>query len=146
MLEKINNDMMQAMKNHDKFKLTTLRMLKSSIIYESRAKEKHELSDDDILAIIKTQIKAKNSSIEEYNKYNRLDLVEGLEKEIEIISKYLPKELSEEELNKIIDDVFLEINPQSAKDMGKVIKEISLRVGVRADMKKVSNIVKEKLS
>ena len=103
------------------------------------------MTDDEVLNIIKKQVKVRTASLEEYKKYNRLDLANELEKEIEILKAYLPEELSHEELNKIIDEVFDNLKPASIKDMGKVIKEVSNIVGARADMSEVSKIVKEKL-
>ena len=145
MFETIKKDLMNAMKEQDKFKLSVLRMLKSSIQAEEINK-KSELTDDEVLNVIKKQVKVRNASLEEYKTYNRLDLVESLSKEIEILKSYLPEELSIDELNKIIDEKFDEIKPTSIKDMGKVIKEVSNVVGTRADMSLVSKIIKDKLN
>ena len=84
--------------------------------------------------------------MEEYISYNRQDLAESLEKEIELLNTYLPKELSEDEINKIIDEVIKEINPDGMKGMGLVIKAVKEKCGVSADMTYVSKTVKEKLS
>lgn len=145
MIDKIKKDLVLSMKNQDKFKVSVLRMLKSAIQTETINK-KSELTDDEVLSVIKKQIKVRNASIEEYKKYNRLDLSSDLEKEVEILKTYLPEDLKEEEILKIINDVFDTINPTSIKDMGKVIKEVSSIVGTRADMSFVSNIIKDKLS
>ena len=144
MFEQIKKDLMTAMKEQDKFKLSVLRMLKSALT-EAEINKKSTLTDDEVLNIIKKQVKVRTASLEEYKKYNRLDLANELEKEIEILKAYLPEELSHEELNKIIDEVFDNLKPASIKDMGKVIKELSNIVGARADMSEVSKIVKEKL-
>ena len=145
MFEKINKDLVLSMKEQDKFKLSVLRMLKSAIKTEEINK-KDVLTDDEVLNVIKKQVKVRNASLEEYKEYNRLDLVESLEKEIEILKSYLPEELSIDELNKIINAKFIELNPTSIKDMGRVIKEVSSIVGARADMSIVSKIIKDKLS
>ena len=145
MFDKINKDLINSMKEQDKFKLSVLRMLKSSIKTEEINK-KDVLTDDEVLNVIKKQVKVRNASLEEYKEYNRLDLAENLEKEIEILKSYLPEELSIEELNKIIDEKFKEINPTSIKDMGKIMKEVSNIVGTRADMSQVSKIIKDKLN
>ena len=145
MFEKIKKDLVTSMKEQDKFKLSVLRMLKSSIQAEEINK-KSDLTDDEVLNVIKKQVKVRNASLEEYKTYNRLDLVESLSKEIEILKSYLPEELSIDELNKIIDEKFYEIKPTSIKDMGKVIKEVSNIVGTRADMSLVSKIIKDKLN
>ena len=144
MFEQIKKDLMNSMKEQDKFKLSVLRMLKSALT-EAEINKKSTLTDDEVLNIIKKQVKVRTASLEEYKKYNRLDLANELEKEIEILKTYLPEELSHEELNKIIDEVFDNLKPTSIKDMGKVIKEVSNIVGARADMSEVSKIVKEKL-
>ena len=145
MNDKVIKDMTQAMKDQDKFKLSVLRMLKSALQMEKIAK-KHDLSDDETIAVIKRQVKQRKDSIEEFTKYNKTEEVDNLNKEIEILSAYLPEELSEEELNIIIDEVFDELKPESIKEMGKVMKEVTARCGSRADMSEVSKIVKSKLS
>lgn len=145
MFEKIKKDLVSSMKEQDKFKTSVLRMLKSALQAEEINK-KDTLTDDEVLNIIKKQVKVRTASLEEYKSYNRMDLVEDLAKEIEILKSYLPEELSKEELNKIIEEQFNILNPTSIKDMGKVIKAISSIVGTRADMSEVSKIVKEKLS
>lgn len=146
MFEKVNNDLVAAMKSGDKFTLSVLRMLKSAIIYEQTNGEKHELTDDDIMSVIKKQVKTRKTSMEEYLSYDRKDSADNLQKEIDILSKYLPEELSDEELTKIIDEIITELKPDGMKGMGMVIKAVSAKCGAAADMKKVSSIVKEKLS
>lgn len=145
MNEQIKNDLVNAMKSQDKFKTSVLRMLKSAIQAEAINK-KHELSDDEVIAVIKKQVKVRTSSLEEYEKYNRADMVKDLTEEINILSTYLPEELNEDELNKIIDETISEVNATNIKQMGLVIKTVSSKVGNRADMSMVSKIVKEKLN
>lgn len=145
MFDKIKSDLIEAMKNQDKFKLDCIRMLKSAVQNETIEK-KHDLSDEEVIAVIKREVKKRNSSIEEYTKYEKFETVESLKKEIEILSIYLPEELSDEELGKVIDDVIKELNASSIKDMGLVIKTVGSKVGSQADMAKVSKIVKEKLN
>lgn len=145
MFDNIKKDLISAMKEQDKFKLSVLRMLKSALQAEEINK-KSELTDDEVLNVIKKQVKVRNASLEEYKEYGRNDLADNLEKEIEILKTYLPAELSHDELIKIIDEQFNTINPTSVKDMGKVIKAVSSVVGTRADMSEVSKIVKEKIN
>lgn len=145
MLEKIKKDLVNSMKEQDKFKTSVLRMLKSALQAEEINK-KDTLSDDEVINVIKKQVKVRNASLEEYKTYNRLDLVDNLANEIEILKSYLPEELSSEELNKIINEQFEIIKPESIKDMGKIIKAVSNIVGARADMSNVSKIVKDKLN
>ena len=145
MFDKIKKDLINSMKEQDKFKLSVLRMLKSSIQKEEINK-KSELTDDEVLNVIKREVKVRKASLEEYLEYNRNDLADNLQKEIDILKTYLPEELSHEELLEIIDEQFYIINPMCMKDMGKVIKAVSSIVGTRADMSEVSKIVKEKIS
>ena len=143
MLEQINNDMKTAMKEQNKFNLSVLRMLKSALQLESINK-KTELEDNDVIAVIKKQIKMRTDSITEYEKFNRMEEVENLKKEIEVLNAYLPESLSEEEVDKKIQEAFAKINPTSMKDMGLIMKELQSIAPV-ADMSLVSKKVKEKL-
>lgn len=145
MFEKITKDLLDAMKSKDAFKLSVLRMLKSALKNEEINK-KSPLTDDEVLTVIKKQVKTRKDSMNEYISYNRLDLAESLKGEIEILNAYLPEELSEEELNKIVDDTITELNVDSIKGMGLVIKTISCKYAARCDMGKVSALVKEKLT
>ena len=144
MNEQIANDLKNAMKNGDKFKLSVLRMLKSALQLESISK-KHELSDDEVLSVIKKQVKTRKDSIEEFKKYGKDEEVAKLEQEIEILNAYLPEEMTEEEIIKVIDEVFNELKPTSMKEMGMVMKELNTKI-TNADMSLVSKFVKERLS
>lgn len=143
--DKVISDMTAAMKEQEKFKLSVLRMLKSALQLE-KINKKHDLTDDEVLAVIKKQVKTRKDSVVEFEKYNKDEEVAKLNQEIEILSSYLPEELSLEDINKAIDEIFAELNPESIKDMGRVMKEATARIGAKADMSLVSSIVKEKLS
>ena len=143
--ETINNDALVAMKSADKFKLSVLRMLKSALQLE-KINKKHDLNDEEVIAVVKKQIKLRKDSIEEFNKYNRTESVDNLKKEIEILEQYMPEELSPAEVEKIVNDIFNEIQPAGPQDMGKIMKEATARFAGKADLKTVSNIVKEKLN
>lgn len=145
MREKILEDLKAAMKTQDKEKLSVVRMVKGAIQMEELNK-KHELSDDEVIAIISKQIKSRKEAILEFEKANRTDLVEQNQKEIEILNTYMPEQLSEEEINKVIDEAFAKINPTSERDMGKIIGFISPILKGKADMSIVSKIVKERLT
>lgn len=146
MLEEINNDLKTAMKEHDSFKLSVIRMLKSALQLEQIAK-KHELDDSEVASVIKKQVKLRKDSISEYEKYGKVDSVKDLEKEIEILSSYLPEEMSKEEIEKVVDEVIAEINPGSIKEMGKVMKRLNeVLANKNADMSLASSLVKEKLN
>ena len=144
MYNKILNDLKDAMKAQDKFKLSVLRMLKSALQLEA-INQKGELSDEEVLKVIKKQVKVRKDSAEEYTKYEKLDTVENLNKEIAILNIYLPKELTEEEINVVLDEVFAEVNPTSMKDMGLIMKKLNEKC-LNADMSLVSKLVKERLS
>lgn len=145
MKNKILEDLKLAMKAQDKEKLSVVRMVKGAIQMEELNK-KHELNDDEVIAIISKQIKSRKEAIVEFEKANRNDLVEQNQKEIEILNTYMPEQLSDDEINKIIDEAFAKINPTSERDMGKIIGSISPLLKGKADMGSVSKIVKEKLS
>lgn len=144
MKNQIDNDLKLALKSGDKFTLSVLRMLKSEIINESRKGSIHTLTDDEVLKVIKKGVKTRKDSIEEYKKYGKLDTVNELAKEVDILNKYLPQEMSEEEIIKIVNEVFEELKPSSMKDMGNLMKVISSKI-TNADMSLVSKIVKDKL-
>lgn len=144
MQEKIIKDMTQAMKEQNKFALSVLRMLKSALQLEKISKN-HDLSDEEVINVIKKQVKTRKDSIVEYEKYERQDEVTKLKQEIEVLSAYLPAELSEAEIDKALDKIFAEIKPASIKDIGKVMKEATARIGTVADMSLVSKKVKAKL-
>ena len=145
MFEKITKDLTEAMKAKDTFRTSVLRMLKSALKNEEINK-KSPLTDDEVLAIIKKQVKTRKDSMNEYASYNRMDLADSLQKEIDILNEYLPEELSDEELEKIVKETITKVKAESIKQMGMVIKTISSEYGARCDMAKVSKLVKEKFS
>ncbi len=146
--DKISKDMIEAMKNKDKDKVSTLRLLKSGIdkyLIDNKM-ERHEASDEVVIEVVSKQVKTHKESIEQFKAGNRQDLIDGLNREIELLSTYLPEQLSDEELNKVIDEVFDKVKPTSIKDMGTIMKELKPLVNGKADMKIVNTIVKEKLN
>lgn len=144
LLEQLNKDMVVCMKNKDSFSLGVIRMAKGAIQLEAINKKK-ELTDEDIVSVISKQIKMRNDSIEEFTKAGRTDLVEQNQKEIEILKKYMPEQLSLEEVNKIIEEAFNKLNPTS-KDIGLIMKEVSPKLKGKADMGQVNALIKEKLA
>jgi uncharacterized protein YqeY len=146
--ETISNDMKEAMKAHDKDSLNTIRLLKSAIdMYLVNNKmERNSCSDEIVIDIVSKQVKTHKESIEEFKKGNRQDLVDKLLKEIDLLSKYLPKQLTEEEINAEIDKVFDKVKPTSMKDMGLIMKELTPIFKGKADMKTVNEIVRSKLN
>ena len=145
LLDTINNDMKNYMKEKDSFSLGVVRMVKGAIQLESINKKK-ELTDEEIISVISKQIKMRKDSIVEFEKGNRQDLVEQNKKEIEILNKYMPEQLSMEEINKIIDEAFLLIKPTSSKEQGLIMKEITPKLKGSADMSLVSGIIKDRLN
>ena len=145
MLEKqIASDTLTAMKNSDKFKVSVLRMLKSAIQSE-KINAKNELTDENLIAIIKKQVKQRTDSILEYEKYNRPDMVATLKQEIKILEEYLPKQLSEEETKEAVKKIMSNYPDATIKDMGKIMKEASSSLGSVADMSEVSKLIRNSL-
>ena len=144
MRNQILEDLKTAMKNQDKVRLAVIRMVKGAI-QMSELNKKHELSDEEVIDVISKEIKSRKDSINEFEKGAREDLVQKTQAEIDILSEYLPKQLTEEELNEVIDKVFAEVKPESSKEMGKVMKELKPLVNGKADMGLVSKLVKEKI-
>lgn len=144
MLERLDNEIKEALKSGNKELLTTLRMLKGEVKLAS-INSKKEITDDDIITTASKQIKNLKGSIEEFKKGNRDDLIEKANKEIEILSKYLPAQLSDSEIDKLIDEAFDKVNPQSMKDMGKIMGVLMPLVKGKADMSIVNSKIKERL-
>lgn len=142
LMETITNDLKQAMKENDKFSLSVYRMLKSALQLE-QINAKHDLTDLEVVGVIKKQVKVRRDSVLEYQKYERSDLVENLEKEIELLAKYLPEELSDEKILEEVNKAIAVTEASTIKDMGRVMKLLTERIGTVADMSKVSALVKE---
>ena len=113
---------------------------------KERIDRNREINDDLLIDIVNREIKMRKDSIGEFEKGGREDLVEQYKSEIDILMNYLPEQLSVEEINKVIDEIFAELKPEGPKSMGLVMKEASSRLKGQADMKEVSNMIKEKLS
>ena len=144
MVEKLQKDMIEAMKNKDKDKLTVIRMVKAGMKQEVIDHKKEE-NDELLIDVVNKQIKMRKDSIEEFSKGGREDLVKKTEEEIAILMEYLPEQLSEEEVNKIIDEIFDEVKPEGQKDMGKIMKLCQEKLKGKTDMKEVSSLVRSKL-
>ena len=143
--DRIMNDLKEAMKNKDSFKLSVIRMVKGAIQLE-KINKKRNLNDEEVIDVISKQIKLRKDSINEFEKAGRNDLADTTKKEVEVLNEYMPEQLSSEEVNKIIDEAFAKVNPTSQKDMGLIMKEVTPKVKGKADMGEVSKIIKEKLS
>lgn len=143
--DRIMNDLKEAMKNKDSFKLGVVRMVKGAIQLE-KINKKRDLNDEEVIDVISKQIKLRKDSINEFEKAGRNDLADTTKKEVEVLNEYMPEQLSSEEVNKIIDEAFVKVNPTSQKDMGLIMKEVTPKVKGKADMGEVSRIIKEKLN
>lgn len=145
MLKRLEEDIIVAMKNQDKDKLATLRMVKGALQLE--VINKHvEKNDELLISIIVKEIKTRNESVDTFIKGNRQDLVSKTLEEIRLLKGYLPTQLSSDEVEEIIDRVFLLVKPTGVSDMGKIMKEIMPLVKGKADMNLVSRLIKSKLN
>ena len=142
--ERINNDLKEAMKNKDSFKLGVIRMVKGAMQLE-KPNPREELTDDDVIKVLSKQIKMRKEAITQFEVAGREDLVQQNKKELEILNSYMPEQLSLEELNNIIDKVFDEVKPTSVKDMGLIMKSLSPLIKGKADMSLVNQIIKGRL-
>jgi len=144
--EKILNDYKEAMKNKDTIKSSCLSFLRAEMANVAIEKRKKLLDDNEVIAVIKRQIKQHQDSIEQFKKGERLDLVDKETKELKILEAYLPPQLSPEEIKKIIEEVVLAVGAQGPKDIGRVMKEVMVKVADATDGKLVNELVKERLS
>ena len=144
MVEQLDKDMIEAMKSQDKFRLTVIRMVKGALKQE-QIDHKKEINDDLLIDVVNKQIKMRKDSITEFEKANRTDLVDQTQAEIDILHAYLPEQLSSEEVEKIINEIFESVKPEGMKDMGKVMGEAQAKLKGKADMKEVSTIIRNKL-
>ena len=142
--EKINEDMKTAMRARDSEKLGAIRLLQAAL-KQKEVDERVELTDGLVLTIIEKMLKQRRDSIEQYTAGNRPDLVAKEQFEVGVLSAYMPQQLSDAEIEKILDDVIAETGATSAKDMGKVMNALRPKVAGRADMGKLSGIVKSRL-
>ena len=145
LVERINEDMKSAMKAQDKETLSVIRMMKSAV-QMAKIELKHDLSDEEVVDVISKQIKMRKDSVLEFKNAGRDDLAEQYNREIEVLNKYMPEQLSKEEVEKIIDDAFTLINPTSNKQMGLIMKEVNPKVRGKYDMGEISKIIKDRLS
>ena len=143
--EKIFDDMKTAMKARAREKLAAIRLLQAAL-KQKEVDERVELTDDMVLTIIEKMLKQRKDSIEQFKAGNRLDLVATEEFEVGVLSAYMPQQLSDAEVTIILDGVITETGAKSAKDMGKVMNELRPKVAGRADMGKLSAMVKARLS
>lgn len=144
-VKKLDSDMITSMKEGKKLRLTVLREIKAGM-KQANIDQKKEMNDELLIEVVSKGVKTRRESIKEFEKGNRSDLIDKTKEEITILEEYLPKQLEEDELRNIIDEVFVKVNPTSMKDMGKVMGMVTPLVKGRADMSLVSSIIKSKLN
>lgn len=145
MEDKLREDLKQAQLSRDEVKVATLRLLISELTYAKVAKTADSLSDEDIISVIQKEAKKRKESIESFNKGNRADLASKEEAELAILQTYLPEQIADEELTKVIEEVITNTGAKTPADMGKVIGTVMGKVGQRVEGARVSQLVKDKL-
>ncbi|MGD8189026.1 GatB/YqeY domain-containing protein [Brevibacillus ginsengisoli] len=144
-MERLNQDMKQAMKDKAVLKLSVIRMVKAAIQNEEITKGK-ALSDDDVLTILTRELKQRRDSLQEFEKADRDDLSSKTREEIEILTAYLPEQLSVEEIRQLVREAIAQVGATSKKEMGKVMGAVIPKVKGKADGTTVQTIVNEELS
>ncbi|WP_066049810.1 GatB/YqeY domain-containing protein [Robertmurraya korlensis] len=145
LLERLNNDMKQAMKNKEKDKLSVIRMVKASLQNEA-IKTGQDLSENEELTVLSREVKQRKDSLHEFEKAGRDDLVEKLRTELSYIVEYMPTQLTEEELSDIVKAAILETGASTKAEMGKVMAVLMPKVKGKADGSLVNKLVQQHLS
>ncbi|WP_026884886.1 GatB/YqeY domain-containing protein [Clostridium akagii] len=143
--EKLQQDWKDALKSKDKIKATTISMARAAVLQIEKTKS-IKLDDEQIIEVLAKEVKLRRDSLIEFEKGKRKDLVDASNAEIEILMNYLPQQLTEDEIKKLIIDIASEIEANSMKDMGKIMAAIVPKTKGRADGSLVSTLVKEYLS
>ncbi|KRM88144.1 GatB/YqeY domain-containing protein [Lacticaseibacillus thailandensis] len=143
--DKLMEDLKTAMKAHDKVGLNVIRSLKSALT-NAKIQAGHDLSADEEIAVLSTQLKQRKESLDEFTKGNRQDLADETQQEIKIVQRYLPQPLSEQEVSDIVDAAITKTGATSAKQFGLVMKAVMPQVKGKADGAVVSRLVKAKLN
>ncbi|WP_461239564.1 GatB/YqeY domain-containing protein [Paucilactobacillus sp. N302-9] len=144
LLETLNNDMKTAMKAKDKETLSVVRMLKSAVMNE-QINLGHDLTEDEEIAVLSRELKQRKDSVAEFKKADRDDLVQSTSDEIKVVEKYLPAQLSEEEVQTIIKETVDQLGANSMADFGKVMGAVMPKLKGQADGKLVNQTVKKLL-
>jgi len=145
MIEKLEKDMIDSLKNKEKERLTVVREIKAAM-KQAQIDQKREINEELLTEVVSRAIKTRKESIKEFEKGSRQDLIDKTNFEIGVLNEYLPEQLSEEEITKIIEETFAKVQPTSQKDMGKIMGMITPLLKGKADMGEVSRKIKEKLS
>lgn len=142
--EIIFNDMNKALKNKEKLRLSTLRMIRAAM-KNAEISKKDKLTEDEIISILKNNLKKAEESLDIFIKGERPDLIDKAKKEIEIIKEYLPEQLSEEEITRIAKETIIKHNFKTLKDLGPAMREIMSQLKGKADGKLVNKIARDLL-
>lgn len=145
MKEELLKALKEAMKEKDELKKDTITMLRAAILQVEKD-EKKVLTQSEMEAIVAKQIKSRKESLKDYEKANRDDIVFKIKKEIEILTKYLPEQLTENEIKELIEEAIKKTGATTPRDMGKVMQEIRPQIAGKADGKFVSDMVKQMLA
>ena len=144
MIDQLDKDMVEALKAQEKERLAVIRENKSGM-KQAHIDQKKEMNEELLIEVVSRGIKSRKESISEFEKGNRQDLIDKTQVEIDILEKYLPEPLSQEEIEKTIDEVFAKENPTSLKEMGKIMGILTPMFKGKADMGAVSKMVKDRL-
>ena len=142
--EKLMDDLKNAMKEKDEIKKNTVQMVRAAILQIEKDKA-IEVSEEQIIEIIAKEVKKRKDAAIDFEKSGRQDLIEKNKQEIEILTTYLPKQLSKEEIETIVKDIIAKVNATSIKDMGKVMKAAKEKIGAGSDGKTINEVVKSLL-
>lgn len=142
--EKLLDDMKEAMKEKDNIRKNAIQMVRAAILQVEKDNG-ITLEDDKIMEIIAKEFKKRKDSLPDYERSGREDLISQVKKEMEVIGKYLPEQLSKEEIEEIVKEIIIKTGADSIKDMGKIMKGAKEKIGSRADGKTINEIVKKML-
>lgn len=143
--EKLLEDLKMSMKEKNEVRKNAVQMVRAAILQVEKDNG-ITLEDEKIIQIIAKEVKKRKDSLDDYIKGGREDIVKQVEEEINILSEYLPKQLSKEEIEKMVKEIIEQVGAESIKDMGKVMKEPKEKIGARADGKAINEVVKELLA
>jgi hypothetical protein len=146
LVEKIFDDYKEAMKARDSLRSSVLSFLRADMLNQATAKKKDKLDDAEVIVVIKKQIKQRQDSIEQFTSGGRLEAAEKEKKESEILKSYLPAEMPLEEIKRLIEEAVVATGASGMKDMGRLMKELTVKIAGQADGKLVSDLVRQKLS
>ena len=138
--EKLLEDLKSAMKEKNTNKKNAVQMVRTAILQIEKDKG-IEVTDEQIIDIIAKEVKKRKDSLADFEKANRQDLIDQINEEIEVLEGYLPKQLTDEELEKIVSKIVTEVGATNIKDMGKVMKEAKAQIGARADGRRINEMV-----